>query len=110
MSLQKSNYKQHTIGSLMQALKQALQENKYLSLDSPVMISDYNMSGFKYDFDLIPTFSQEHKTAGLCLFHSLGQKEIYVEPSYDTESGEDFFEEEEKEDSSVMKFAKWLKE
>lgn len=70
----KSNYGQHTIGELMQMLKQTLSENKYLTLDSPVMIADYNMSSTKYDFDLLPCFSSKHHTAGLCLFHSLNKE------------------------------------
>ena len=111
MKKHKSTYGEYTIGEFIQALKKTVEETPYLNLNSPMLISDYNMTGFKYKFDILPTFSQEHRTAGLCLFHSLKQeKEAYIEPSYDTESGEDFFEEEEKEDSSVMKFAKWLKE
>ena len=115
MAKKKSNYGQHTIGSLMQMLKQALDENKYLTLDSPVMISDYNMSGFKYDFDLLPCFSPQQHTAGLCLFHSLGEvpvnkEEVYIEPSYDTDWEEEPVSEEPvEEDSSVMRFAKWYK-
>ena len=112
----KSNYRQHTIGELMQMLKQALQDNPYLDVDSPVMLSDYNMSGFKYDFDLLPYFSQQHHTAGLCLFHSLNEEtkdeKIYREPSYNTDWDKSFIRKEEPtvEDTSVMKFAKWYKE
>ena len=99
----KSNYKQHTIGELMQMLKQALQDNPYLDMDSPIMISDYNMSGFKYDFDLLPCFSSKHYTAGLCLFHSLGEvTEEEVTPKKSLN--------EKEEDTSVLKFAKWVKE
>lgn len=118
MAKKKSNYKQHTIGELMQMLKQALQDNPYLDMNSPIMISDYNMSGFKYDFDLLPCFSPQQHTAGLCLFHSLGEvpvdkknEEIYIEPSYDTDWDEPFIREEEpaEEDSSIMKFVKRMK-
>ena len=116
MAKSKSNYRQHTIGELMQMLKQALQDNPYLGVDSPVMISDYNMSGFKYDFDLLPCFSQQHHTAGLCLFHSLNEEvkdeKIYIEPSYNTDWDEPLRGEKEptEEDTRVMKFAKWYKE
>ena len=104
MSKSKSNYRQHTIGELMQMLKQALQDNPYLDVDSPVMISDYNMSGFKYDFDLLPCFSQQHHTAGLCLFHSLGEvtEEVTSKTSLEEKSVDD--------EPSMMKFAKRMKE
>ena len=110
-----TGYKEHTIGSLIQTIKQVVQETPYLDMESPVMISDYNMSEIKYEFDVLPSFSNKHHTAGLCLFHSLGaknkDKEIYIEPSYDTEDDEPFFRDEEdiEEDTSVMKFAKWFK-
>lgn len=99
----KSNYRQHTIGELMQMLKQALQDNPYLDMDSPVMISDYNMSDFKYDFDLLPCFSQKHHTAGLCLFHSLGEVTEEVTPKMSLE------EKPVNEKSSMMKFIKRMK-
>ena len=114
VSRKQTTYGYQTIGSLIQLLKNAVQETPYLNLNSPVMISDYNMSEIKYEFDVLPSFSQAHHTAGLCLFHSLGAenkgKEIYIEPSYDTEDDEPFFRDEEdiEEDTSVVKFAKWF--
>lgn len=103
-----SNYRQHTIGELMQALKNALEENKYLTLDSPIMIADYNMSNIKYDFDLLPSFSPIHRTAGLCLFHSLNEPigEYKKEVTQENVTTDDT----STEDKSIMKFAKWIKE
>ena len=98
----KSNYGQHTIGELMQMLKQALDENKYITLDSPVMIADYNMSSMKYDFDLLPCFSSKHHTAGLCLFHSLGEVTEEVTPRMS-------LAEETIEKPTLMKFVERMK-
>ena len=64
-------YKEYTIRELIQALKQAVENNGFLNEDSPVLISDYNMSGYKHKFKLHPVMSPVHSTAGLCLFHSL---------------------------------------
>ena len=102
----KQTYGCQTIGSLMQALKTALQENKYLTLDSPVFISDYNMSQQNYEFDILPAFSSMQHTAGLCLFHSLNsnkdyEEEIELEPT---------IEEHVEDDKQIMKFVKWFKE
>lgn len=111
MAKKKTTYGYQTIGSLIALLKKTVEETSYLDYNSPVMISDYNMSSFKYEFDVVPAFSQAHHTAGIGLFHSLNEEPVYVETTYDTESGEPFFkeEEEEKEDTAVMKFVKWYK-
>lgn len=100
----KTNYGQHTIGELIQMLKKAVEDTPYLNIDSPVLISDYNMSGYKYEFDLLPSFSPQHHTAGLCLFHSLGEttEEVITEPIKE--------EIKEEENTSIVKFAKWLKD
>ena len=97
-------YKEHTIGELIQAIKQTVQDTPYLDINSPVMISDYNMSGMKYEFDILPSFSSKHHTAGLCLFHSLGEEAQEVEVRVEAE------EVAEEKETSVMKFAKWFKE
>ena len=95
-------YGYQTIGSLIKSLKSLVEENKYLSYDSPVFISDYNMSKQNYKFDILPAFSQEHYTAGVCLFHSLNEpvleymEEVEVEPSTE-------------EQEYNMKFTKWFK-
>lgn len=98
------DYKEYTIGKLIQGLKQALQDNPYLDVNSPVMISDYNMSGFKYNFGILPCFSSQHHTAGLCLFHSLGEVTEEVTPKTSLVK-----EETIEEDTSVVKFAQWFK-
>ena len=101
MKTKKNTYGEYTIGALIKAIKRTMEETPYLNLDSPVMISDYNMSGFKHEFDILPTFSQKHHTAGLCLFHSLNEpiEEVIVEPIV----------EEQEETSSIMKFVNWVK-
>ena len=70
-----SLYKEYTIAELIQALKQALAENSYLDENSPVLISDFDMSGYKHKFKLHPVMSPAHSTAGLCLFHSLENRD-----------------------------------
>ena len=103
MKKYKTTYGEYTIGELIQALKKAVEDTPYLDMNSPVMISDYNMSGFKYELDVLPTFSQRHHTAGVCLFHSLNEpveeEEIVVEPVV----------EEVQEVPSIMKFVNWVK-
>ena len=108
MSKKQSNYRQHTIGELMQALKNALEDNKYLTLDSPVMIADYNMSEVNYEFDLLPSFSTIHRTAGLCLFHSLNKP--VTEYKREVTEGNVTTNVTSTGDKSIMKFAKWIKE
>ena len=78
-----TNYHEFTIGELMQALKQAVEDNSYLSYDSPLFISDYNMSGFMYEVGVAPTYSSKHHTAGLCLFHTLKNEFEDVEVDVD---------------------------
>lgn len=107
MSKKQSNYGQHTIGELMQALKNALEENRYLTLDSPIMIADYNMSEINYEFDLLPSFSPVHRTAGLCLFHSLN--EPVEEPKREVTEENVTTDVTSSEDKSIVKFAKWYK-
>lgn len=103
MAKKKSAYGYQTIGSLIELLKKAVEETPYLNYNSPVLISDYNMSGYKYEFDVLPAFSYQHYTAGVCLFHSLGEtvEEVVKEPVKK--------EVKEAEDASVVKFAKWVK-
>ena len=105
MKKHKSTYGEYTIGEFIQALKKTVEETPYLNLNSPMLISDYNMTGFKYKFDILPTFSQKHHTAGLCLFHSLPSEteeeeiEVSIEPTV----------EPIEEESSFMKFVSWYK-
>ena len=88
----------YTIGSLIQALKQAVETNNYLNYDSPIMISDFNMHSQKYEFAIELAYLPYERVAGIGLFHSLGATEL-EEPV-----------EEEQENVGVMKFAKWYKE
>ena len=113
MTRSKTGYGTQTIGSLIQLLKNTVEENRYLSMDSPVMISDYAMSGFKYEFDVLPNYSPLNHTAGVCLFHSLGEEikeplEEDVKVKIPIEIEEET-EEETEEDTSIMKFVNWFK-
>lgn len=94
---EKIGYGLYTIGDLIEHLQLAVRENNYLTMDSPVFISDYNMTGYKHEFDILPTFSPYLKQAGVCLFHSLGEKAPIIENKYEQvqEQKEDFEEEEE---------------
>ena len=64
-------YKQYTVRELIEALKETVENNSFIDENSPVFISDYNMSGYKFKFNLHPVMSPVHSTVGLCLFHSL---------------------------------------
>lgn len=88
----------YTIGSLIQALKQAVETNNYLNYDSPIMISDFNMHSQKYEFVIEPAYLPYERVAGIGLFHSLGATEL------------EELTQEKQENVSVMKFAKWVKE
>ena len=68
-------YKEYTVKELIEALKQAVEANSFLNENSPVLVSDYNMSGYKHKFKLHPVMSPVHSTAGLCLFHSLENRD-----------------------------------
>lgn len=103
-TITKTGYGQYTIGSLIDTLQQLIKENEYLSKDSPVFLSDYAMSGYKHEFDLLPTFSPYLKQAGICLFHSLGE-EPPIPVVNSQEPVEDIVEEEvtyEEEDTALL--------
>jgi len=108
MKKHKSTYGEYTIGEFIQALKKTVEETPYLNLNSPMLISDYNMTGFKYEFDILPTFSQKHHTAGLCLFHSLPSETEEEEIEVSVKTTVEPLEEAE-EESSFMKFVNWCK-
>ena len=103
-----TEYGYQTIGTLIQALKQAVENNAYLDMNSPVFISDYNMSKQNYKFSVLPAFSPMQHTAGLCLFHSLNEPveevEEVVEPVRTVQE-----EPTVENNCSTMKFAKWFK-
>ena len=89
----KTQYGLQTIGGLIEALTQYVEDNNYITMESPVFISDYAMSGYKYEFDILPTFSPYLHQAGVCLFHSLGG-ETESEPVIETEEDIEEIEEE----------------
>ena len=102
----KQTYGYQTIGSLIQLLQEAVEDNRYLSMNSPVFISDYNMSSQKYEFDVLPSFvSLKHK-AGLCLFHSLNEPVEDFEEEIEVEND---LENSEPEETGVLKFTNWFK-
>ena len=104
----KTEYKQQTIGSLIQSLQDLVEGSRYLTMDSPIFISDYNMSQQKYEFSVLPSFSSLEHKAGVCLFHSLN--EPVKEYEYSTESHNLIVEEEPTvEGRDMTKFARWVK-
>ena len=109
MKEKKDEYKQQTIGSLIQSLQDLVEGSRYLTMDSPIFISDYNMSQQKYEFSVLPSFSSLEHKAGVCLFHSLN--EPVKEYGYSTESHNLIVEEEPTvEGRDMTKFARWVKE
>lgn len=111
-----TGYGKHTIGSLIEHIKQLVEDNTYLNMNSPVFISDYAMSGYKHEFDILPTVSPYSHQAGLCLFHSLGEEgassnadaeEIEEDVTYDEE--EDVTYEEAPQKIGVSRIMKWYK-
>ena len=66
-----NGYKYCSIRELIFTLQEMVKDSETLTLDSPVMISDFNMSGYKEEFSVLPTFSTNQGQAGVCLFHSL---------------------------------------
>lgn len=68
-------YTYHTVGELISTLQNLVDNSESLTMNSPIMISDFNMSGYKEKFSILPTFSQNQGQAGICLFHSLGNLE-----------------------------------
>ena len=113
-----TNYKEYTIGELILSLKQAVETNSYISYDSPVFISDYNMSGFMHELGVAPTFSSKHHTAGLCIFHSLKNEFDDLEEVDVDEFGNEIEENtqnyimksEEEKEQAFMKFVRSIKQ
>jgi hypothetical protein len=94
----KTGYGLYTIGSLIEHLQDLVKENNYLDMESPIFISDYNMSGYKHEMDLLPTFSPYLHKAGVCLFHSLGEEIPTSIVAKEEPIEEDFEEDFEEED------------
>ena len=118
-----TGYGQYTIGSLIYTLQELVNNNDYLTMNSPVFISDYAMSGLKHEMDVLPTFSPYLHQAGLCLFHSLNEPMANDIPvTSNVTSEEEGIEEEdvtyEEEDHTLLeapqkvgitRFMKWYK-
>ena len=68
-------YTYHTVGELISTLQNLVDNSEALTMNSNIMISDFNMSGYKEKVSILPTFSTNQNLAGVCLFHSLGNLE-----------------------------------
>ena len=71
----KQTYKYYTVQELVNTILDLVENSETLTVNSPIMISDFNMSGYKEKFSILPTFSTNQNQAGICLFHSLGNLE-----------------------------------
>lgn len=115
MTKNKTGYGTYTIGSLIEHIKQLVEDNTYLNMNSPVFISDYAMSGYKHEFDILPTFSPYTHQAGLCLFHSLNEEasnEPVVEGEIEEEEvtyEEDTYENVQPNRIGVSRIMEWYK-
>lgn len=122
---ERRGYGLQTVRSLIENLKKYVEESDYLDMDSPIFISDYAMSGYKHEFDVLPTFSPYMHKAGLCLFHSLGEEKSVVSLDTSNTPSEEIEEEEvaydletetleepsvEPSTRGISKFMKWYKE
>ena len=94
-------YTYHTIGELISTLQNLVDNSESLTMNSPIMISDFNMSGYKEKFSILPTFSTNQNLAGICLFHSLGNLEetLNREPIIDEVDVEDEVDVKEEENT-----------
>ena len=88
-------YTYHTVQELIDTLQDLVNNSEALTMNSPIMISDFNMSGYKEKFSVLPTFSTNQNQAGICLFHSLGNLEEIVNKEPDIEELEVDVEDEE---------------
>ena len=68
-----NGYKVYTVRELIVALRELAENSQNIDLDSEVVISDYNMSGFKEKFKLHPVRLYGRTCVGL--FHSLEEDE-----------------------------------
>ena len=67
------NYKLYTIKELITALEEMAETSQSINLDSYVVFSDFNMSGFQENIKLCPVNRYGHWCIGL--FHSLYSNE-----------------------------------
>ncbi len=96
-------YTYHTVGELISTLQNLVDNSESLTMNSPIMISDFNMSGYKEKFSVLPTFSTNQNLAGVCLFHSLGNLEetLKKEPVVEETDFEDEVDVEDEEPTPV---------
>lgn len=87
-------YTYHTVEELINTLQNLVNNSETLTMKSPIMISDFNMSGYKEKFSVLPTFSTNQNLAGICLFHSLGNLEETLKKEPVIEEAETDFEDE----------------
>ena len=87
-------YTYHTVEELINTLQNLVNNSETLTMKSPIMISDFNMSGYKEKFSVLPTFSTNQNLAGICLFHSLGNLEETLKKEPVVEEAETDFEDE----------------
>lgn len=95
-------YTYHTVEELINTLQNLVNNSETLTMKSPIMISDFNMSGYKEKFSVLPTFSTNQNQAGICLFHSLGHLEEIVNREPDIEELEIDVEDEEPSPAPVQ--------
>ena len=67
--MKKTDIKTYTIKELMNKLRETLETNPKVTPDTKVVLSDFNMSGFKEDLMVEPVRLVGEEV--LCLFHSL---------------------------------------
>ena len=67
--MKKINIKTYTIRELMNKLRETLETNPKVTPDTKVVLSDFNMSGFKEDLMVEPVRLVGEEV--VCLFHSL---------------------------------------
>lgn len=66
-------YKVYTVRELIVALREIAENSQHIDLDSEVVVSDYDMTGFKEKFKLYPVNLYGNWSVGL--FHTLEQGE-----------------------------------
>lgn len=69
LKMKKQIIKTYTIKELMNKLRETLETNPKVTPDTKVVLSDFNMSGFKEDLMVEPVRLVGENV--LCLFHSL---------------------------------------
>ena len=70
----RNTYKLYTVRELIENLQEFVENSNYLSMDSEVVISDFNFSGFREKLKLEPVNLYGNRCVGL--FHTLQQDEV----------------------------------